>query len=135
TFQYDGADELTSFDRSNCAITYHNGTSWITIPPYGPVSGGNPYTRSVLGITDFGNYSIQSIVQPLPVSLLEFNAVLKGNDGSVYWRTTNEVNVDHYILERSVDGNNFNEIVNLPSQTQSSVYKLYNHLDKNLNLL
>ncbi|MEO8149387.1 MAG: T9SS type A sorting domain-containing protein [Bacteroidia bacterium] len=136
SFQYAGADELTSFDRTNCAIVYHNGGSWITTQAYGPVAGGNPYTRAVSGISNLGDFSIQSVLlSPLPVNLVAFNAELKGNDGNVYWTTTNEINADHFILERSVDGINFSEISTQTAQTQSTVFKNYYYLDKNINRL
>src|SRR5205085_4670981 len=133
TFEYNATDELTSFNRANCAIVNHNGSNWVTAQAYGPVAGSNPYTRSVSGITTPGNYSIQSnFLSPLPVSLLDFSAVLKNNDGVVCWKTMSEINVDSYILERSVDGNNFNEIANQTGQTQTSGYRLYEHSDKNV---
>ena len=46
----------------------------------------------------------------LPVSLLDFNGKLNGNQVGLYWVTTNEVNAQNYVIERSIDGQNFTPI-------------------------
>ncbi len=132
TFQYAAADELTSFIRTNCAVVQHSGGVWNTTQPYGPVAGGNPYTRTTSGITALGNFSIESELIPLPFDLLDFDAVLKNNDGFIYWQTTNEVNVDQYELERSTDALNFSTIAVVPAITHNLVYKNYNYTDPDI---
>jgi hypothetical protein len=47
---------------------------------------------------------------PLPVKLISFDAVLKDiNHVDVTWTTVTEINLDHFVVERSTDGVNFSE--------------------------
>jgi Secretion system C-terminal sorting domain len=45
----------------------------------------------------------------LPVKLYSFNAVLNNNKVDLRWVTASEINVSHFIIEKSTDGINFNE--------------------------
>ena len=48
---------------------------------------------------------------PLPVKLISFDAVLKDNNhADLSWSTITEINLDHFIVERSTDGVNFSDI-------------------------
>ncbi|MCY7421224.1 MAG: hypothetical protein LH478_05705 [Chitinophagaceae bacterium] len=49
-------------------------------------------------------------LKTLPLSLLSINATKYNNGVNVEWKTTNELNLDKYIVERSVDGQNFDKI-------------------------
>lgn len=74
------------------------------------------YTRGVStdlgggtnGITTFYRFSILNtggII--LPVTIINFNAYQKGSGVEIVWQALNETNVDHYEVEKSIDGNNF----------------------------
>jgi hypothetical protein len=43
----------------------------------------------------------------LPVSLLDFNASLKGKDVHTNWSIASEINTKHYVVQHSTDGNTF----------------------------
>ncbi len=47
---------------------------------------------------------------PLPVQLTDFTCEPYGNEIALYWSTSAEVNNDHFILEKSIDGENFEEL-------------------------
>jgi hypothetical protein len=51
--------------------------------------------------------SIQSCSDPLPVSLVKFDAKPMENQVNVTWETSDEVNNDHFDLERSTDAKNW----------------------------
>lgn len=51
-----------------------------------------------------------NINAPLPISLLSFNAAAKNNTVDVSWATTNEINNDYFVVYRSKDGVNFDEV-------------------------
>jgi hypothetical protein len=130
-FQYDGADELTSFNRNLCAVAYHNGTSWVSTQAVGPVAGSNPYTRANALLTATGNFTISSALIPLPVELLSFTAKKIDNNGYLKWTTSNEVNADYFSLEKSVDGFKFKEIAQQQCQSGNG-NKSYMYIDYNL---
>jgi uncharacterized protein YjdB len=73
---------------------------------------------SVRLVTTAGSISIQNVIMasanPLPVQLV-YTSVEKvsGNEGnrSLYkWQTTSEIDADHFVIERSLNGKNWNRI-------------------------
>ena len=53
---------------------------------------------------------------PLPLQLLEFTGILKDRHVQLQWKTQNEVNTSHFIIERSVDGVSFSQVGKLPAK-------------------
>ena len=43
----------------------------------------------------------------LPLDFLEFKGRLEKNDAILNWKTENEINTEEFVVERSVDGNNY----------------------------
>ena len=62
----------------------------------------------------------------LPLTLLSFNGTKVGNDISLEWKTTDEVNLNHYEIERSNNGRVFEKIASLDALNRSGnhTYKL-----------
>jgi N-acetylneuraminic acid mutarotase len=54
-----------------------------------------------------------SVLSPLPLTLLDFNGKLVGNDGLLNWQTDNELNAAYFNVERSIDGINFTNVGNV----------------------
>jgi hypothetical protein len=52
----------------------------------------------------------------LPVTLTEFSGTVKNRRVYLKWKTEDEVHLDHYILERSVDGLTFSEAQTITAQ-------------------
>ncbi len=55
--------------------------------------------------------SINSTQTPLPIELLSFEAFLNKDLVNLNWVTSTEVNNDYFTVERSIDGNEWEEIV------------------------
>jgi hypothetical protein len=53
--------------------------------------------------------------QPLPITLLSFEAVRQNNSSLLLWTTENELNAGRYSIERSVEGNTYFEIGSVPA--------------------
>jgi hypothetical protein len=76
---------------------------------------GNITTGTVtwLAVTNFSPFSLAStdILNPLPLTLVDFTAAWNEN-GTVdlNWQTADEQNLLHYAIERSTEGNNWQEI-------------------------
>ncbi len=58
----------------------------------------------------------------LPLNLISFSGSKQNNDALLQWRTTNEVNVSHFELQRSEDGITFTTIANVPAGSSSYRY-------------
>lgn len=56
----------------------------------------------------------------LPVQLLSFNAILQNKSVNVAWKTTNEVNEDHFVVERSNDARTFTGLQNVAAKGSGS---------------
>ncbi len=64
-----------------------------------------------VGMTEFNRFTVGnkgSII--LPVNIISFNAYQEGNKVLLKWTSLNEVDVDHYEVERSANGSQFNTI-------------------------
>jgi ELWxxDGT repeat protein len=73
----------------------------------------------------------------LPITLLNFSATVEGKNAvKLDWTTTNEINSDHFEIERSIDGKNFSSINRVNAPGNSAVDQNYTYTDyqaSNLN--
>lgn len=81
-----------------------------------------------------GNFHLLPLTAPLPVNWLDFSVIRQNNDVVLKWTVAQELNNDHYEIERSTDGINFSLIANKPS-LGSYITKTYDHLDPNIKTL
>ncbi|HNR19063.1 MAG TPA: T9SS type A sorting domain-containing protein [Bacteroidia bacterium] len=95
-------------------------------------AGSNVLTWN--NMNSFGDFTGLGNGSPLPISLLNFSASLKENDGIINWITANEFNNDFFTLERSWDSKKF-EPVNIQKGAGTSNTQLnYSFLDKDVSL-
>lgn len=66
----------------------------------------------------------------LPVELLSFTAHLKNKEVILSWETAFELNNEGFIIERSVDTRNWQEIEFMPGKGTSSEHSVYTYMDK-----
>ncbi|HEX2607154.1 MAG TPA: CehA/McbA family metallohydrolase [Flavisolibacter sp.] len=59
---------------------------------------------------------------PLPVKLIDLTAALQGGKTLINWTTAEEINADHFEIERSTDGRSFLKIGSLPVRGSASGY-------------
>lgn len=79
------------------------------------------------GLTDL--YKLQGSYTGLPISLINFDAVVKNSTVQLSWSTANESNSDHFDIERSIDGINFSGIGKTAAAGNSTSTKEYNYND------
>jgi hypothetical protein len=65
----------------------------------------------------------------LPVELLFFNAVKSGSSVELHWATGSELNSDHFIVQRSVDAINWDNIGTVDAKGNSSSVAEYSFTD------
>jgi hypothetical protein len=68
----------------------------------------------------------------LPLSLIKFNAAYKENAVHLFWQTAQEHNTDHFNIERSIDGNNFNKTGQVSASGDKNSVQNYSFTDVNL---
>lgn len=70
----------------------------------------------------------------LPIKLISFNVYSTGTKNLLNWRTAQETNASHFIIQRSYDGSYFDEISQLPATGNSSQGKQYEFTDKQFSV-
>lgn len=79
---------------------------------------------------DDGTAIINPEAGSLPVTLVSFTAaLLPDNKVKLNWATSQEINCDKYKIERSVDGNIFNEVASLSGNGTTSLFHSYSFTD------
>ena len=69
-----------------------------------------------------------SCANTLPVNLLIFSARLAGISNSfLQWKTNEEINFNHFVLEHSTDGANFNFVAKIISKPGTQIIKDYSY--------
>jgi len=97
------------------------------IPAYAEAHGANGYMLQG-DITSFSSFYFAANNFTLPLDLLSFTGRLQ-NDNSVLlnWKTENEINTSHFEIERSIDGNRFNGIGNVPANGRNNAGGSFNY--------
>ena len=93
-----------------------------------PVSGTLDNNVAITSFSDGNPYTIGTIdpINPLPVELTVFEAVLKNELIEVYWETASEINSDYFEVERSKDGVVWETVTQLNAAGNSSKINTYN---------
>lgn len=70
------------------------------------------------------------ILVPLPIELKAFNCEPTMEGINVYWSTATEFNNDHFTLEKTTDGNNYEVLTTIKGKGNSTSTNNYFYLDK-----
>ena len=66
---------------------------------------------------------------PLPLTFTSINAMKDHGHVNLFWNVTNQINIDHYTIERSTDGVQFSSIGNQPAQGGNNSDRNYSMQD------
>jgi hypothetical protein len=88
--------------------------------------------RTSSRVTSFSPFTLASStsLNPLPVSLIDFQAVPAGKQVKVSWTTTEEINNDFFTVQKSLDGKNWSVIGIVKAAEYSGAYNTYSLMDK-----
>jgi hypothetical protein len=70
-----------------------------------------------------------NITSPLPIKLLSFTGYLKDETARLNWETAEEVNSDHFELQRADISGNFKTIAIIKAQGNSNIKHEYSYID------
>jgi len=90
-------------------------------------SGSPTLTIDALGVATA--FPLTADAGPLPVTLTQFTAQAAGRGVQLAWTTASEVNSDHFVVERSLDGRTFSPLQTVPAAGSSSTPRTYAALD------
>jgi hypothetical protein len=108
-------DNLTSSTTYYLKVLEYNGSGAQTT--YNTTSSGTGFANGNNGSTG------------LPVSLLSFDAEVSGQYVNLNWETASEENNDYFIVERSLDAENFAPIGKVQGAGNSNVMQKYQFTD------
>ena len=121
-------------DAPNLRVAKDNGASaWVDL---GGTGSGAP-TGNILSTTNFTTFSAFSLANnvggtnALPIELLSFTATPKIDVVELKWSTAMESNNDFFTVERSGDGESFDEVMILKGAGNSKGVKKYATTDHN----
>ncbi len=119
-------------DTSSLIIVRENATQWVNTGARtlsGNTTAGSMRSFSTQG--SFGNFTIGSNGggNALPIKLLSFDAQKNGDVVDLSWVTAEEINNDFFTIERSVDGQVFEELTQVQGAGTSSESRSYSTID------
>lgn len=105
-------------------------SGWDVAVP-GQSSSAAANTVTAPGISTFGPYTLALSTNPLPVSLIRFDAIMNSvGFVDLDWATASELNNDYFTIERSLDFNNIESIERIPGQGTTHEMHTYHTQDK-----
>lgn len=82
------------------------------------------------GVYFFTIGSINGAIAPLPVELISFDADCNSKNVVLNWMTASEINNSHFVIEKSFDGVDFNEVDKVEGRGNSNVNVSYSWYDE-----
>ena len=117
---------------SDLRVSRYNGSAWESTgnaTSIGNNQSGTVESNSV--VSNFSPFTLgsASLLNPLPISLLNFTALRQNEDVLVKWSTSNESNNDYFTVEKSFDGKEWSSIGVLKGSENSNGILNYELLD------
>lgn len=130
TFTYIGAELPPSPYNAPLAMhaqRYNGATNTWEDPIELQTAAGTSVT--VPGVTQFGPWTISSVLSPLPIELLSFTAVARDQVVDLQWVTATERDNAFFTILRSADARQFVELFRLAGEVDSRIRKDYHAVD------
>jgi hypothetical protein len=111
-----------------------NLTQWVNQGNGGTT--GNATTGTVVttpAVTSFSPFALASttLSNPLPIELISFTAEPINNTVQLNWITASELNNDHFTIQRSTDGKEFEDLAQVKGAGTTSEETRYSYVDEN----
>jgi hypothetical protein len=128
--QWNAADELPSFARSNSYISYINNSGVWQSAAQTAATGSSPYVQTLTGVV-LGNFSSFGVGSSgtLPISLMSFTGAKKASSVELNWKTVSEINAKEFQVERMDNGGVFNQIGTVRAFGNTNKLTAYSFVD------
>ena len=129
-------DGVNDFENGNEAFVWKSeddGSSWdfyTTGQAEVPVEEIDFRLIRVEGVTDFSQWTVSDVNNPLPVELTAFTASLLEPHVKLEWETASEENADFFAIERSEDGKEYKQVGTLQAAGNSDAPLQYRYIDE-----
>jgi len=137
--KYSGPNNVDNDALNNCSQNGGNSSTTIYAQNYGGLTSSysnvNNAEYSDFTIPNFSEFWLHGSVDnsPLPITLVEFTDECIENKGVlISWVTATESNTEHFELEKSTDGINWNTIATLNAAVNSTSINNYSYLDEHV---
>jgi hypothetical protein len=134
-FEYNDNDPAQvgiHFDKTKAVQVWsnHNGTWQPVSPPQMPTATSSGRKAVTLAnCTQFSPFVIVNVAAPLPVHFSDFTTRVQAGGVQLQFTNAAENEVDHYIIERSADGQLFQTLMQLAPQYNNGSPATYRWLD------
>lgn len=132
TLSWDVSTSCGVTELSSLRVARWDGSLWLDRGNGGATGTlSNGYIPTAAVQTVFGPWTLASISNenPLPITLLSFDAQAAGSVVNLFWATASEMNNEHFTVERSADGNTFLPLLRVPGAGNSTVTLEYGAVD------
>ncbi len=128
----------TGEGNASCVLTdpmqlqYFNGAAWASLgsaTPSVPSSGSTGFQVGYSGISGFAIFNLVNSAA-IPVELMTFKANAKGTVNVLDWATATERNNREFVIERSTNGIDFQQIGSVKGNGNATVVHNYTFIDK-----
>ncbi len=122
-------------DLEQLVVVHWDGSKWESkgaSSKSGDLGGGTIVTSGF--ISEFSPFTLGSLTKsnPLPVSMIAFEAVCNGNESYLWWQTATEVNNAFFEIETSTDGLFWQSVDFVSGAGNSNIPVSYRYDDKKL---
>lgn len=100
-----------------------------------PGQSANAANNSVTvnGVSSFSPWTLAISSAPLPITLLDFNALLVGDEVELTWLTSAQLNNDYFTLEKSTDAETFIPFSQIEGAGTNNIELDYTEYDYKVN--
>ncbi|MCA0425822.1 MAG: GEVED domain-containing protein [Bacteroidetes bacterium] len=134
TFNASGFTGVNSYTGLFLMRRSGNATNWAINGTHVTTAGSNAApVLSRTNMTQYGQYGVggDTLVNTLPVTLVMFKASNAAGDVNLNWATSTEINNKGFFIERSLDGEKFEEIGFVTGKGNSKTTVNYASVDYN----
>ena len=92
-------------------------------------TGSTSNAVTVNAVNNFSPWAVTDNATPLPIELVDFTVQLKSGLVAVAWKTESELNNDFFTVEKTMDGEAFDDVVKVKGAGTTSQSRTYSILD------